>query len=301
VPRVNGKPGPPGAFGEAIIGRVFRLLASVAVIAALVVAGCSSSERSEVTEGEPDTTTTSTTTTVTVETGRLDDLPVVAPASESTRPPSSGPGLGRNTFLREVFDDVQSLWRRDFTDGGIGYTPARLTIFTNVVHSACGTQSAQVGPFYCPADRGVYLDTRFFDVLARRVGVNLGDFARAYVVAHEVAHHVQFLLGISRRIATADMRDPAGKNARSIRFELQADCLAGVWIHSRYERGELTQSDMDDALNAAAVVGSDFQQLSATGMIRPEDWTHGSSSQRRHWLTIGFDQGKPGACDTFTP
>jgi uncharacterized protein len=279
-----------------------RLLASLVACVALLIGGCGTSGRSEVTEEEsaPTTAAASTTTTTTVETGDLDQLPVVVGASRSTQPPASRPGLGRNAFLREVFDDVQSMWRRDVADGGVSYRPARLTIFTNQVHSACGTQSASAGPFYCPADRGVYLDTRFFDVLGRRVGVNLGDFARAYVVAHEVAHHVQFLLGIGQQLAVADQRDPAGKNARSIEFELQADCLAGVWIHSRYERGQLTQSDFDDAIRAAIVVGSDFQQLSATGALRPEDWTHGSSSQRRQWLTTGFEEGKPGACDTFT-
>jgi predicted metalloprotease len=199
-----------------------------------------------------------------------------------------------------VFADAQEMWRRDFAEGEIRYVPARLTIFTNAVHTACGTQSAQSGPFYCPPNRGVYVDSRFFDALAHRVGVGLGDFARAYVIAHEVAHHVQFQLGIGQRLTAADRRDPAGKNSRSVRFELQADCLAGVWVHSRYQRGELTQSDLDDALRSAAVVGSDFQQLSATGTIRPEDWTHGSSSQRLHWLTVGFEEGSPSACDTFS-
>jgi predicted metalloprotease len=276
------------------------LLSSLAVITALLVGGCSSSERSEVTEGESDTTTTTTTqatTTTTVEKGDLGRLPVVEGPSGSSQ--LSSQGIGRNAFLRQVFDDAQALWSRDFVDGGVRYTPARLTIFTNQVHTACGTQSASAGPFYCPADRGVYLDSRFFDVLARRVRVSLGDFAQAYVVAHEVAHHLQFLLGIGQRVGAADMRDPAGKNARSIRFELQADCLAGVWIHSRYHRGDLSEADLEGALDAATVVGSDFQQLSATGTLRPEDWTHGSSSQRRHWLTVGFTDGDPADCDTF--
>jgi predicted metalloprotease len=120
---------------------------------------------------------------------------------------------------------------------------------------------------------GVYLDRRFFDALARRAGVRLGDFAQAYVVAHEVAHHVQMLLGILQRTAVEDQQDPEGENARSVRVELQADCFAGVWKHSRYHRGEL----------------------------RPEEWTHGSSRQRQHWLTTGFEQGTPSACDTFGP
>jgi hypothetical protein len=263
-----------------------RLASTLAVLGAVLIAGCGG--------GGSDTESN----TVSLETGGLERLPLVAPP-ESARPPASRPGAA-NAFLREVFDEAQAMWKRDFAEGEIPYAPARLTIFTDAVHTGCGTQSAQSGPFYCPADRGVYLDTRFFDALARRVGVGLGDFARAYVVAHEMGHHVQFQLGIGQALTSADRRDPAGKNARSIPFELQADCLAGVWVHSRYHRGEVTQSDLDDALRAAAVVGSDFQQLSATGTVRPEDWTHGSSRQRLHWLTVGFEEGSPAACDTFS-
>jgi predicted metalloprotease len=171
---------------------------------------------------------------------------------------------------------------------------------------SCGTRCegasrarAYVGPFYCPADHGVYLDTRFVDALARSAGVQLGDFAQAYVVAHEVAHHVQVLLGITQRVRAEDQQDPAGENARSVRLELQADCLAGVWKHSSYQRGDLRESDFEDALRAAAVVGSDFQQRLAGATITPEDWTHGSSRQRQQWLTTGFEQGRPDACDTF--
>jgi predicted metalloprotease len=145
----------------------------------------------------------------------------------------------------------------------------------------------------------VYLDTRFFDALGQSVGVRLGAFARAYVVAHEMGHHVQVLLGITGRVRAADQQDPAGTNARSVRLELQADCFAGIWKHATYERGQLTGSDFEDALRAAAVVGDDFQQRRATGTIAPHDWTHGSSAQRQQWLTTGFDQGEPGACDTF--
>jgi uncharacterized protein len=171
--------------------------------------------------------------------------------------------------------------------------------FRDEVQTGCGTESANTGPFYCPADHGVYLDTRFFVALARTAGVDLGVFAQAYVVAHEVAHHVQTLLGILQRVRAKDEQDPAGANARSVRFELQADCLAGIWKHSRYRRGQLSRADLADALRAAAVVGSDFQQKKATGTINPEDWTHGSSAQRQHWLTTGFEQGRPAACDTF--
>jgi predicted metalloprotease len=181
-----------------------------------------------------------------------------------------------------VFEDVQAMWKQDFEAAGVPYAPATMTIFRDEVHTACGTQSASVGPFYCPADQGVYLDTRFFDALSRRAGVGLGDFAQAYVVAHEVAHHVQLLLGIMQRVSAADQEDPAGENARSVRLELQADCLAGIWKHSSYQRGQLSQTDIEDALRAAAVVGDDFQQRRATGTVRPEDWTHGSSRQRQH-------------------
>jgi predicted metalloprotease len=274
-----------------------RSLTIAVLLAAVLIAGCGSNSGGSETTGEETQATTNSTTTV--ETGDLGRLPDVAGPSGSSRQPSSQTA-GRNAFLREVFDDAQSMWSRDFADGEVDYRPARLTIFVNQIRTECGTKSASSGPFYCPADRSVYLDSRFFDALARQAGVRLGDFAQAYVVAHEIAHHVQFVLGIGQRINAADRQDPAGRNARSVRFELQADCLAGVWIHSRYQRGELSQSDLDDALNAAAVVGSDFQQVSATGTIRPEEWTHGSSSQRRHWLTIGFEDGSPAACDPFS-
>jgi uncharacterized protein len=275
-----------------------RWIGVVLIGAALVVvAGCGSSSE----QGGQDTVTPTATATATP-TGAeadLDRLPEVPEATTSTRPPASVDGTGGSAFLTAVFDDVQAMWRREFDAAGVDYAPARITIFRDQVDTACGTQSANVGPFYCPADAGVYLDLRFFDVLSRRVGVRLGDFAQAYVVAHEVAHHVQTLLGITQRLAAADQQDAAGANARSVRFELQADCLAGIWKHSRYLQGHLRQEDLEDALRAAAVVGSDFQQHLATGTITPEDWTHGSSRQRQQWLTTGFEQGEPSACDTF--
>ncbi|MFL5913596.1 MAG: neutral zinc metallopeptidase [Gaiellaceae bacterium] len=149
-----------------------------------------------------------------------------------------------------------------------------------------------------PATSGVYLRPRFFDEMQRRFNVT-GDLARAYVVAHEVAHHVQTQLGVTQRLAKLEKQDPAGVNARSVRFEQQADCLAGVWAHSGYQRGQITSRDVEDALHAAAVVGSDFQQKVATGTVRPEEWTHGSSADRQRWLATGFEQGTPAACDTF--
>jgi predicted metalloprotease len=263
-------------------------VASIAAVVLLVGCGSSSDQAAK------DTATP--TPTPTAQAPSLDRLPEVPAATEATQRPAPG-----DQFLRNVFDDVQAMWQRDFEAAGIEYIPATMTLFRDEVHTACGTQPASVGPFYCPADHGVYLDTRFFAALSRQAGVALGDFAQAFVVAHEVAHHVQVLLGITQRVRAADEQDPEGTNGRSVRLELQADCLAGVWKHSAYQRGEVTPADLADALNAAAVVGSDFQQARATGIIRPEDWTHGSSRQRQHWLTTGFEHGDPGACDTFGP
>ena len=282
-------------------GRQRRLLAGViaSLLGAAALMGCGSNASTTgttATAGAP--TATTTTSDRDIAGDAIDRLPQV-PAATQPNHPTSPDGTGGNTFLRAVFDDVQAMWTKEFEQAGIRYIPARMTIFRDEVHTACGTQPATVGPFYCPADHGVYLDTRFFDALSRQVGVELGDFAQAYVIGHEVGHHVQVLLGISQRVAAADQQDPAGKNARSVRVELQADCFAGIWKPSAYQRDELTAEDFQDALRAAAVVGDDFQQASATGTITPEDWTHGSSAQRQRWLTTGFEQGTPSACDTF--
>jgi uncharacterized protein len=252
-------------------------VAALLCAALLAASGCGSSSDDE----QPKTTP---------QQDVLDQLPEAPAATE----PAPAP-----TTLRGVFDDAQAMWKQEFEDAGAEYKPATLTIFTGQVETACGTESSDIGPFYCPADHGVYLDKTFFDALGRSTGVQLGHFAQAYVVAHEVAHHVQKLLGILPRIFAANESDPAGANARSVRLELQADCLAGIWKHSAYQRDQLTQADLEDALRAAAVVGSDFQQKRATGTITPEEWTHGSSAQRQHWLTLGFETGRPNDCDTF--
>jgi predicted metalloprotease len=193
-----------------LIGVVFTLVA----LTALPFAACGSSD-----DTEPETT---------VEEDVLDRLPEVPEPSEPA-PPDTSP--------RGVFDDAQAMWSQEFEAAGVDYVPAELTIFRDQVDTACGTQSAGIGPFYCPADHGVYLDTTFFDALGRQAGVELGDVAQAYVVAHEVGHHVQTLVGTLQRKAEADEQDPAGKNERSVRFELQADCFAGIWKHSRYRAG----------------------------------------------------------------
>jgi predicted metalloprotease len=273
------------------------------VVAALVAAGCGSSDDTTGSTSSAASTAAATATTrepaPNIEGDEVSRLPRAPEATEPGRLAGPTNASEERAFLTSVFHDAQALWQREFAEAGIEYAPARLTIFEDEVHSACGTQPASVGPFYCPADHGVYLDTRFFDALGQSVGVRLGAFARAYVVAHEMGHHVQVLLGITGRVRAADQQDPPGTNARSVRLELQADCFAGIWKHATYERGQLTASDFEDALRAAAVVGDDFQQRRATGTIAPHDWTHGSSAQRQHWLTTGFEQGEPGACDTF--
>jgi predicted metalloprotease len=259
------------------------------VCAAVLVAGCGSPSGSDTATPDPPSTATV----------RSPDLRRLSQAPDPSGRPPSSQGVSRNAFLRAVFDDVEALWQREFRSAGLTYRPARLTIFSQQVRTACGPGATGSGPFYCPASFGVYLDPTFFAALSRKVAVDIGDFAQAYVVAHEIGHHVQTLLGITRSKAAADKRDPAGVNARSVRFELQADCLAGVWMHSVYRRGQLTDADLQDTLNAAAVVGDDFQR-SGSGRIRPpEQWTHGSSAQRQRWLMTGFEQGTPGACDTF--
>lgn len=218
------------------------------------------------------------------------------PATPSLSPP--GNLTQAQQFVAAVFTDAQNEWSTVFRQAGVPYPPARLVLFSSAVNTGCGTESAQVGPFYCPADHTVYLDTSFFDEMQQRYGVG-GGFAQAYVVAHELGHHVQTVTGVSAQVAALRGRFPAQSNTLSVQTELQADCYAGVWAYSTYRRGLLKPGDLDDALTAAAVVGDDFIQKSATGSVQPELWTHGSSAQRQHWLTVGYESGKPASCNTF--
>jgi predicted metalloprotease len=211
----------------------------------------------------------------------------------------AAPASGISTaFLRNAFDSAQGLWRQKFATAGLDYQPARLIFFHTEVSTPCGHQTAQTGPFYCPADHGVYLNTNFFDALGRRFGL-ASPFVPGYVTAHEVAHHVQLLLGLHHRVAAANAQDPGGTNPRSIRVELQADCYAGIWLHFVSRAGHLTRADVTDILRAAAVVGDDFQRNQAGAELAPETWTHGSSEQRVHWVSVGKNSGLPADCDTF--
>jgi predicted metalloprotease len=213
--------------------------------------------------------------------------------------PSLPPLNQSQQFVAAVFTDAQNVWTQVFAQAGVTYPPARLVLFSSAVNTGCGAESSKVGPFYCPADHTVYLDTVFFDELQQRYGVG-GGFAQAYVVAHELGHHIQTVTGVTGQVSALRQRFPAQSNALSVLTELQADCYAGVWAYSTYRRGLLKPGDLDDALTAAAVVGDDFIQKSATGTVQPELWTHGSSAQRQHWLSVGYESGKPASCNTFS-
>ena len=202
-------------------------------------------------------------------------------------------------FMSFVLDDSQKFWARTFSDSGETYREAKLVLFTNSTQSACGGATSAIGPHYCPADEKVYLDLDFFRELRDRFGAP-GDFAQAYVLAHEIGHHVQNVLGINEQVARAQQQDPDGANEMSIRLELQADCFAGVWGYTTYNRELLESGDLEEGLEAAAAVGDDRIQEQSGGRIDREVWTHGSSAQRVEWFRRGFDSGDPARCDTFS-
>ncbi len=203
-------------------------------------------------------------------------------------------------FVSVVLADTEDVWGTLFQSSGQRYSPPKLVLFSGAVESACGFAEAAMGPFYCPADQKLYLDMRFFNDLAQRHDAP-GDFAQAYVVAHEVGHHVQTLLGVSEQVHAA--RQQAGKtegNALQVRMEVQADCFAGVWAHHADKaRQVLEPGDVEEALAAAAGVGDDRLQKQARGVVVPDSFTHGSSAQRMHWFNRGLQSGDPGQCDTF--
>lgn len=195
--------------------------------------------------------------------------------------------------------DVQDFWVDQFTVNNVRYEEATLTLFDTPIRTGCGTAQAAIGPHYCPLDKGIYLETGFFeDILARRFGAT-GDFAQAYVVAHEFGHHVQGELGISSWVRQQQQADPSQKNDLSVRLELQADCLAGVWARSAQQRGMLDRGDIAEALGAAEAVGDDRIQQSKGQRVDPHTWTHGSAADRQFWFEQGFDTGDTEVCDTF--
>lgn len=223
-------------------------------------------------------------------------------APQQTQSPASGPpsdDMGR--FLGVVLAQNEDVWKQVLPrDAGQPYQPPRLVIFSNVDRSGCGTAQAAMGPFYCPPDRKVYLDTSFFSEMKRKLGGG-GDFAYAYVVAHEVGHHVQNQLGILGKVQ--DMKARSSErvaNALSVRVELQADCFAGIWAHHIQAMGRMEQGDIEEAMNTASAIGDDKLQKAGQGYVVPDSFTHGSAAQRQRWFMTGFRTGQMRACDTFS-
>jgi uncharacterized protein len=202
-------------------------------------------------------------------------------------------------FVSFVLDDTQNTWTQLLPkQTGTRYRHAKLILFRNYTQSGCGGARSATGPFYCPEDEKVYIDLGFFDELKRRFGAP-GEFAQAYVLAHELGHHVQKLIGIEGKVHQLQENDSRQANPLSVKMELQADCLAGIWAHSTQQRGLLEKGDVESALGAAAAVGDDRLQKMSTGHVSPESFTHGTSQQRMHWFNTGFESGQVSACNTF--
>ena len=201
-------------------------------------------------------------------------------------------------FVSFVLDDAQEVWARLLPQYGSSYRPARLVLFRDAVDSACGFAQAATGPFYCPGDERVYIDLGFYADLRRRFGAP-GDFAQAYVLAHEIGHHVQGVLGTERQVRQLQRSRPGVANELSVLMELQADCYAGVWAHSTARRQLLERGDVEEGLAAAAAVGDDRLQRMAGGRVNPDAFTHGTSAQRVEWFRRGLESGDPRSCDTF--
>jgi predicted metalloprotease len=202
-------------------------------------------------------------------------------------------------FVSFVLDDTQKTWQQVLPDqSGRPYRHAKLVLFRDYTQSGCGGAESATGPFYCPEDERVYIDLSFYDELKRRFGAP-GEFAQAYVLAHEIGHHVQKILGIEGKVHRLQEQNPSATNPLSVKLELQADCLAGIWAHSTQQRGLLDPGDVESALGAAAAVGDDHIQKMVRGRVQPETFTHGSSQQRMSWFTKGFDSGTIAGCNTF--
>jgi predicted metalloprotease len=234
-------------------------------------------------------------------TGGLDDVlgEFQNPGSQGGEPLQADPDDRMGQFVSFVLDDAQGFWDRSFSEAGKQYHDAKLVLFDASTSSACGGAYAQTGPHYCPPDQTIYIDLDFFRDLRDRFGAP-GDFAQAYVLAHEIAHHVQNELGIMDEVNQIRQDDSGQANELSIKLELQADCLAGVWAHTTYERDLLDSGDLEEGLNAAAAVGDDRIQSQSGGGVNKETWTHGSSKQRVTWFKRGFESGDPEGCDTFS-
>jgi uncharacterized protein len=224
------------------------------------------------------------------------DAATRAPAGEPI-PPEQDPERDLKDFSVYVFNSVQSTWRRTFEQQGRTYDKAKLVLYRNGVDTGCGSATSAVGPFYCPADQHVYLDLSFERDMEQQLQA-AGDFAWAYVIAHEVGHHVQKLLGTSDQVSRVRQDDRDRANEASVRLELQADCYAGVWAHAVFD--ELDPGDVEEAIRASEAVGDDRLQSQAGGQVNPDTFTHGSSAQRHAWFERGRERGEPADCDTFS-
>jgi predicted metalloprotease len=221
--------------------------------------------------------------------------------------PATDPNRDEAELASVVLDNAQAFWADLFAASNVPYRDAKLVLFSGATSTACGTGSSATGPFYCGLDEKIYIDLSFWDELSTRFGA-AGDFAQAYVIAHEIGHHVQNVLGVSEQVRSQMAQRPNDQNALSVRQELQADCFAGVWANSVWTDGDvgdpngikITRDDVSEALQAAAAVGDDRIQEATTGRVDPESFTHGSAEQRVDWFNQGFDSGDPNRCDTFS-
>jgi len=227
-------------------------------------------------------------------TGQFEQAP--APTEEELQ---QAPADDPAKFVDFVAGDVDATWKKLFADSGKTYEPPIIVLYDSQVSTACGNAPSTVGPFYCPRDRKVYLDLPFMEQLQQRLGAN-GDFAQAYIIAHEIGHHVQNLLGVMDDVNLAQQENPDEANELSVRLELQADCLAGIWAHSAVRQEDLLETgDLEEAMTAAAAVGDDRIQKQSGGEVNPDTFTHGTGEQRVTWFKNGFESGVPSGCDTF--
>ena len=216
-------------------------------------------------------------------------------------PPGEDPQKDLKDFSVYVFEDAQDVWAGTFNRSDQGYEKAQLVLYSQAVSTdGCGSATSAVGPFYCPADSRVYLDLTFYEDMQRQLGAG-GDFAWAYVIAHEMGHHIQNVTGTNAKVASLERRDPGSANELSVRNELQADCYAGVWGATVFAAGDLEDGDLDEAFNAAEAIGDDRLQEQAGQRVNPDSFTHGTSEQRRTWFKRGYESGDPSDCDTFSP
>jgi hypothetical protein len=227
----------------------------------------------------------------------------VPPSADNPQPlpPEEDPQKDLKDFSSAVFVDAQNTWEESFRAAGKRYEDAKLVLYSQAVNTGgCGSATSAVGPFYCPADSRVYLDLTFYDDMERQLGAK-GDFAWAYVIAHEMGHHIQNLDGTNAEITKLQRSNPDDANELSVRLELQADCYSGVWAATVFAEGDLEEGDLDEAFTAAEAVGDDRLQEQAGQRVNPDSFTHGTSEQRRTWFKKGYESADPASCDTFSP